>query len=246
MADGMKGQFPPTGAALYGILARVIYALRKLIAFVFLGGMFWFIYQDLGNLDQPWFLHALALITLAFAFFWLLVPVVVVRSRIRRRIAQNNARYVKWRAEGGVAKLRPRSVRNVRLMAVEPDEQAFFHEKGTLYAASDTLLGRATERPRGRPSEVAFPGMRREFHVYQRTHCYMTSCRIVFQGKDLDASVLFRELKGFSVSPGGIVFEVMDSTLLFTFQNPLVAAAILRCAKEGQPSPGSRREERPL
>lgn len=224
---------PYTGALLNDILARVIYALRKLIAFVFLGGMFWFVYQDLDNLDQPWFLHALGLITIAFAFFWLLIPMLVVRSRIRRRIAQNNARYEQWRAEGGIAKLRPRSVQNVRLVEVEPNEQAFFHEKGTLYAASGTFGGRAAERPLGRPSEVAFPGMRRRCHVYQRTHCYMTSCRIVFQGKDLDVSVPFRELKGFSVSPGGIVFEAAGSTLLFTFQNPLVAADILRFVKEG-------------
>ena len=47
----------------YGILLAVLYALRKLIAFMFLGGMFWFIYQDLGNLDKPWFMHALGLIT---------------------------------------------------------------------------------------------------------------------------------------------------------------------------------------
>ena len=57
---------------------HMIYALRKLIAFVFLGGMFWFIYQDLDNLDKPWFMHALGLITVAFAFFWLLIPMVVV------------------------------------------------------------------------------------------------------------------------------------------------------------------------
>ena len=55
----------------------MIYALRKLIAFVFLGGMFWFIYQDLDNLDKPWFMHALGMIAIAFAFFWLLIPMVV-------------------------------------------------------------------------------------------------------------------------------------------------------------------------
>ena len=55
----------------------MIYALRKLIAFVFLGGIFWFIYQDLDNLDKPWFMHALGMITVAFAFFWLLIPMVV-------------------------------------------------------------------------------------------------------------------------------------------------------------------------
>ena len=54
----------------------MIYALRKLIAFVFLGGMFWFIYQDLDNLDKPWFMHALGMLTVPYAiamivFFWI-------------------------------------------------------------------------------------------------------------------------------------------------------------------------------
>ena len=68
-----------TSAATFGILATVTYALRKLIAFVFLGGMFWFIYQDLDNLDKPWFMHALGLITISFAFFWLIIPMAALR-----------------------------------------------------------------------------------------------------------------------------------------------------------------------
>ena len=77
----------------------MLYALRKLIAFMFLGGMFWFIYQDLGNLDKPWFMHALGLITISFAFFWLLIPMAVVKLRIRRRLKQNRERYEKWLAD---------------------------------------------------------------------------------------------------------------------------------------------------
>ena len=219
------------------------YALRKLIAFVFLGGMFWFIYQDLDNLDQPWFMHALGLITIAFAFFWLLIPMVVVWYRIRRRCAQNKARYQKWLDEGGAANLRPRPVKNVRLVAVDPDERALFHEKGTLYVDAVAQPGRARppdappsaqpalQRPVGRPSDVAFPRCRRDFHVCQRTHCYVTNRRIVFEGRDLDIAIPFGELKHFSVAPGGIVFDVAGPTLLFTFQNPLVAADVLRLAK---------------
>ena len=79
----------------------MIYALRKLIAFVFLGGMFWFIYQDLDNLDKPWFMHALGLIAIVFAFFWLLIPMVVVRFRIAARRRQNLTRYGEWRAALG-------------------------------------------------------------------------------------------------------------------------------------------------
>ena len=218
----------------------VIYALRKLIAFVFLGGMFWFIYQDLDNIDQPWFMHALGLITITFAFFWLLIPMVVVWYRIRRRCAQNRARYQKWLDEGGTASLRPRSVKNVRLVAVDPQELAFFHEKGTLYVDAVIQPARAQLldapsaplRPIGRPSDVAFPGYRRDFHVYQRTHCYVTNRRIAFEGKDLQIAIPFRELKSFSVTPGGIVFDVSGPTLLFTFQNPLVAADVLRFARK--------------
>ena len=93
----------------------MIYALRKLIAFVFLGGMFWFIYQDLDNLDKPWFMHALGMIAIAFAFFWLLIPMVVVWFRIRRRRAQNQERYRKWLADGGIANICERPARNARL-----------------------------------------------------------------------------------------------------------------------------------
>ena len=122
--------------ANYDILTPVLYALRKLIAFVFLGGMFWFIYQDLDNLDKPWFMHALGLITIAFAFFWLLIPMIVVKLRIRRRIRQNRVRYEKWLADGGVASIHPRPAQKARLNPVDPGELAFSHEKGTLYILS--------------------------------------------------------------------------------------------------------------
>ena len=219
---------------MYDKISAVIYALRKLIAFVFLGGMFWFIYQDLGNLDQPWFMHALGLITIAFAFFWLLIPVVVVWYRIRSRCAQNKARYQKWLAGGGVANLRTRPVQTARLGAAEPDERVFFHEKGTLYVDVGASMDNVAERPVGRPSDVAFPGMRRDFHVCQRTHFYMTNRRVAFEGKDLAVVIPFSELKKASVAPGGIVFETAGSaTFMFTFQNPLVAADVLRFAKDG-------------
>ena len=218
----------------------MIYALRKLIAFVFLGGMFWFIYQDLDNLDKPWFMHALGLIAIAFAFFWLLIPMVVVWFRIRRRRAQNQVRYREWLAEGGVANICERPARNARL-DLEPGEQACFHEKGTLYVEK---VRRGEGEKVGRPSDVAFPGYRRDCYVCQRTHCYMTNRRLAFAGKDLDIRIPWEELKKFTVMPGGIVFEathVMQNTatvggmsstrFAFTFQNPLVAADILRFAK---------------
>ena len=208
------------------------YALRKLIAFVFLGGMFWFIYQDLDNLDKPWFMHALGLITITFAFFWLLIPMVVVKLRIRRRIGLNRKRYQKWLADGGVAAIRPHPAKKVRLEPVDPDEQAFFHEKGTLYSRGDVPGLDVSSRPVGRPSDVAFPGHRSKGYVCQRTHCYFTNRRIVFAGKGVDISIPFADLKNAIVEPGGIVFEVMDGMrLAFTFQNPLIAADVITHAK---------------
>ena len=220
-------------------LPNMIYALRKLIAFVFLGGMFWFIYQDLDNLDKPWFMHALGLIAVAFAFFWLLIPMVVVRFRIRRRRMQNQERHAQWLATGGLANLRDHHpARNARL-ALAPGERICFHEKGTLYADGDAAhfgaLAKAG-RPVGRPSDVAFPGWRHDSLVAQRTHCYFTNCRVVFAGKDLDVGLPFAELKTFLVKPGGLVFVVGGGAferLAFTFKNPLIAADALRFAQGG-------------
>ena len=118
----------------------MVYALRKLIAFVFLGGMFWFIYQDLDNLGKPWFMHALGLIAIVFAFFWLLIPMVVVWLRIRSRRAKNRERHAQWLAEGGIESLRPRPVKKgegaskgAKVTSISSDDQVFYHEKGTLY-----------------------------------------------------------------------------------------------------------------
>ena len=216
------------------------YALRKLIAFVFLGGMFWFIYQDLDNLNKPWFMHALGMITIAFAFFWLFIPMVVVRLRIRRRMRQNKERYQKWLADGGIAAIRPRPAKKVRLEPVDPDEQAFFHEKGTLYTSlsAPPYDGYAGPSRPGRASDVAFPHFRQKCNVDQRTHCYFTDRGIAFAGKELDFAVPFSELKSFAVEPGGIIFEADRGTFAarfaFTFQNPLVAADVLAFAKEGR------------
>ena len=208
------------------------YVLRKLIAFVFLGGMFWFIYQDLNNLNKPWFMHALGMITIAFAFFWLFIPMVVVRLRIRRRMRQNKERYQKWLADGGIAAIRPRPAKKVRLEPVDPNEQAFFHEKGTLYARGDVPGLDVSSRPVGRPSDVAFPGHRSEGYVCQRTHCYFTNRRIVFAGKGIDISIPLADLKNTIVEPGGIVFEAADAIrFAFTFQNPLIAADVMERAK---------------
>ena len=215
------------------------YALRKLIAFVFLGGLFWFIYQDLGNLEKPWFMHALGLLVVVFAFFWLLIPMVVVRMRIRRRVAQNRERYAEWLAEGGLAMVRGRSARNERL-ALGSGEAALFHEKGTLYierGAEEFGSAGVADRPVGRPSDVAFPGSRRDCRVVQRTHCYFTNRRVAFAGKGLGISIPYAELASASAAPGGIVFKAARgesaARFAFTFRNPLVAADVLGFAKSG-------------
>lgn len=212
----------------------MIYALRKLIAFVFLGGIFWFIYQDLGNLGKPWFMHALGLITVLFAFFWLVIPMLVVHFRIRRRRTQNRERYVKWREETGGGDPQPIARRNPRL-SFEPGEQVYLHEKGTLYATAGAALGGVSRE--GRPSDVAFPHFNRSCCRIQRTHVYVTDRRLLFAGKGLFKPVPFAELKSFFDTPGGIVFELSgpgaEARLAFTFQNPLIVADVLRYVLKG-------------
>ena len=220
----------------------MIYVLRKLIAFVFLGGMFWFIYQDLGNIGKPWFMHALGMIAVAFGFFWLVVPMVVVWLRRRSRCMRNRERYAEWLAAGGVANIRPRPAKAVLrggkgagMSSVEPDERVFFHEKGTLYVDSDAqgvVSAIGGEHPVGRPSDVAFPGYGRKCHVLQRTHCYFTDRQMAFAGKEVDFGIPFADIAAITVTPGGIVFGFSGggsaARCAFTFHNPLVAAAVLR------------------
>ena len=96
--------------------------------------------------------------------------------------------------------------KGAKVTSILSDDQVFYHEKGTLYTeldseAVDSL--RKAGRPVGRPSDVAFPGMRRKCSVAQRTHCYFTDRRIAFAGKDMDFGIPFGELKSFSVMPGG-------------------------------------------
>ena len=168
------------------------------------------------------------------------VPMVVVCVRIRRRRAQNAERHRKWLEEGGVARIRPRPAKSARVASAEPDEQIFFHEKGTLYVGLGAPGFDAAvhqDRPTGRPSDVAFPGFRRVCHVCQRTHCYITNKRMAFGGKDLALGISFAELGKCTVMPGGIVFETgcgaSAASFAFTFQNPLIAVDILRFARNG-------------
>ncbi len=223
----------------------MIYALRKLIAFVFLGGIFWFIYQDLDNLDKPWFMHALGMLVVVFAFFWLLIPMVVVWYRRRRRVKQNRERHAKWLAEGGLGKIKPHPAgrgKSANVASIGKDEKVFFHEKGTLYIDMNDKAGASSAHeghPVGHPSDVAFPHFRRKCRVEQRTHCYFTNAGLAFAGKDIDLGIPFADLKSFAVEPGGIVFNAIRdgsaAKFAFTFQNPLVAVDVLRFAKRQRP-----------
>ena len=152
-------------------------------------------------------------------------------SHHRRRLKQNRERYEKWLADGGVASIRPRPAQKVRLDPIDPGEQAFFHEKGTLYVSLGATGLDVASRPVGCPSDVAFPGHRSNGYVCQRTHCYFTNRRVAFAGKDIDISISFADLKKTIVKPGGIIFESVALRCAFTFQNPLVAADVLERAR---------------
>lgn len=213
----------------------MLYALRKLIAFVFLLGIFWFVYQDLGNLGEDWFMHTLGVIVLIFAVFWLVVPWVVVRVRISRRRRQNRERYAAWRASLGPEGVHEIQCRRDRV-PLEEGERAFYHEKGTLYVRAgqgfDAISGK------GRPGDVAFPGCAGLNRRVQRIHCYVTDRRILFLGKEVGLRIAHAEVLSFEDAPGGIVFSFLRGEwrmrVGFTFQNPLIVVDILRhVRKEG-------------
>ena len=211
----------------------MIYALRKLIAFVFLGGMFWFIYQDLDNLDKPWFMHALGLIAIVFAFFWLLIPMVVVRFRIAARRRQNLTRYGEWCAALGPGGPRPLEKGGGRLRLGD-GEKVYFHERGTLYVRAGAGFDEVSVS--GRPGDVAFPRLRHLRRKIQRVHFYLTDRRVVFLGKELDRAFALSDDLSFSDAPGGIVFSFPSAEggeMAFTFRNPLVVADVLRAVLRG-------------
>ena len=190
----------------------MIYALRKLIAFVFLGGIFWFV-----------------------------VPVVVVKCRVRRRVRQNRARFSDWLARNEGRPIEPQRRENPKL-SLEEGERVYYHEKGTLYVEKGAGFDEISVP--GKPGDVAFPGKRRLNRKIQRTHFYMTNHRVAFEGKDrrllfvgkaLDFGVRQGELEDVKVEPGALSFKVRrggrDVCVATTFQNPLVVAHILESVR---------------
>ena len=210
----------------------MIYALRKLIAFVFLGGIFWFVYSDPADIGKPWFMHALGVITAIFGVFWIVVPVVVVKCRVRRRVRQNRTRFSDWLARNEGRPIEPQRRENPKL-SLEEGERVYYHEKGTLYVEKGAGFDEISVP--GKPGDVAFPGKRRLNRKIQRTHFYTTDRRLLFVGKALDFSVRQAELEDIKVEPGGLSFKVRrggrDVRVAITFQNPLVVAHILESVR---------------
>ena len=64
------------------------FALRKLIAFVFLLGIAWYIYRDLDNIWNQNYMTSIGGLVVIFAAFWLLVPLAVVWLRILEQLMQ--------------------------------------------------------------------------------------------------------------------------------------------------------------
>ncbi len=211
----------------------MIYALRKLIAFVFLGGIFWFVYSDPADIGKPWFMHTLGVITAIFGLFWIVVPVLVVKYRVRRRVRQNRERFAEWLAARADKPLEPQQRENPKLR-LEAGERVYYHEKGTLYVERGAGFDEISVP--GKPGDVAFPGKRSLNRKIQRTHFYLTDRRVLFVGKALDFSARLDELQSLKVEPGGLSSNVRRNGCVvrfaMTFQNPLVVAHVLGSVRQ--------------
>lgn len=206
----------------------MLYALRKLIAFVFLGGIFWFIYRDPANIGKPAFMNTLGILVLVFGLFWLTIPGLVVTTRIRRRLRQNRAEYAKWLAAGGPDSIGELPKKTCRLELAD-GEKVYAHEKGTVYVESGRGFDAISVK--AKPGDVAFPKLRETNRKMQRTHYYLTDRRIAFAGKSISCDIPFGDLLKVSEAPGGLVFTVRrdnaEERMAFTFPAPPVAAAVL-------------------
>lgn len=201
-------------------------ALRKLIAFVFLLGIVWYIYRDIDNVWSNSFMISVALLVVAFAVFWAVVPVVVVWLRIRGRRRRNLGLYAEWKARLGPEG--PAPIRRNARLNIDRAEQVYYHEKGTFYVNAGVGFDAASVP--GRIGDVAFPKERRQWRKVQRVHCYFTDRRILFLGRELDCDLALVEVRRCHDAPGGLVFEAGDEgrplRVAFTFRNPLAAAEI--------------------
>lgn len=203
------------------------YALRKLIAFVFLLGIAWYIYRDFDNIWNQNYMASIGGLIVIFAAFWLIVPLAVVWSRIWKRVRKNRRGYAVWLDE--IKEDGPHPHRRNHHLNVDPSERIWFHEKGTMYVRGTSAYDAVTVS--GRIGDVAFPHEPREWRKTQRVHCYFTDKRMLFLGKEIDVDVPFAEIARFHSTVGGLVFDVKkceaDFSAAFTFANPLIAADIL-------------------
>lgn len=210
----------------------MLYALRKLIAFVFLGGIVTYIYCDLGHLWDPTFGTSVFVLVLLFAAIWLVVPPVVVYCRAWARRKRNRRGYEAWRTERGDAVLVPYRPSGVQF-DMSRDEEIYFCEKATLYA--DSPAGFGERLTPGRVGDVAFPALGGKWFKQQRVRIWITNQRVRFTGKDLDLSVALGDLDSYKVHAGGIVFVVKGEKrrrFAFVLKNPLITAKILGKAGE--------------
>lgn len=205
-----------------------MYSLRKLIAFVFLLGIFWFIYRDPANLGNTVFMNRLGLLVLLFGIFWLTIPGLVVAMRIRKRLAHNREVYAEWMSRGGTDQFKELPKKSCRLELAD-GEKAFVHEKGTVYVESG--VGFDGISVKAKPGDVAFPKLRKTNRKMQRTHCYLTNRRLAFAGKSVGFDIPLEDVLTVKEAPGGLVFTVRrngrEELLAFTFQNPMIAAAVI-------------------
>ena len=211
----------------------MISALRKLIAFVFLLGIFWYTYRDIENLQSFRFISSVCSLFLVFALFWFFVPRLVVRVRVFLRKRRNRLGYAEWLSAHPEGKISP--LRRNRKLNIAKDEQVFHQEKGTMYLKDGTPYDSISVPCQ--IGDVAFPKEKRHWRKIQRTHCYFTSERILFLGKEIDCDIAHKDIRGIRLAPGGLVFTVLlnavDTDIAFTFHNPLVISAILNAIKTG-------------
>ena len=216
------------------------HALRKLIAFVFLGGIFVFVYFDVANIFDAGFQNLIAALVAVFGVFWLVVPWLVVEMRIFRRNAKNRRGYEAWKEGEKV------SVKKVF------GRETIFHEKGTFYVEPGAGFDGISQP--GRIGEVAFPREKRRWRKIQRVHCYLKPGLLEFLGKELELRLPLADLLHLRATPGGIVFEAAAGEspkargrpvspepprkvmFCFTFANPLIARDLIKraapCARQ--------------
>jgi len=227
------------GLAFWYNTRGMLYALRKLIAFVFLGGIFTYIYCDFAHLWDPDLGNSVFALVLLFAAIWLVVPPAVVYCRSCARKKRNRAGYAAWKRERGAEGVAPYRMTAGLRLDLEPGEAVYFVEKATLYADSPEGFG---ESPKpGRVGDVAFPSLGGKWFKHQRVRIWITNHRVRFTGKDMDLSISLGApgaspptglaLESYKVRTGGIVFTVKGSTrrrFAFVLKNPLITSEILR------------------